>query len=105
MRDEIMEIKVGDVEHLFHVHVFRVECGLNCYNVYITIPNLIDVDYDTIYCTLASDLEEARKRTEKFLDEKWKTAQQTVEYRLKCEKLQSQLNKTKLHLKNTFRFF
>lgn len=104
MRDEIIQIEVGCVEYLFHVQVFNVECGLNCYKVYRTIPNFIGVDYDTIYCTLAPSLEEARKRTEEFLEKQWKSAQQTVEYRLKCEKLQSQLNKNEVEFKEYFSF-
>lgn len=100
MREEIMQINLDGVMKLYHVHVYELEDGFNCYKVYRRIQDVYTLNYEVVYCTVAPNLEDARKRTEKFLCEQIKTGKALDE----LMKMQSKLDRAESEFKNYFSF-
>lgn len=58
-------IKIGDKGQLFNVQEYKIEYALNCYHFYCKLQE----NYQTVYTTIAGDLEDAIKKAELFLNE------------------------------------
>lgn len=67
MKEETMQIVVGDIERLYHVQIYALEGGLNCYRVYRKKPDDDQIHPSTVYCTVTETLEKARLMTTAFL--------------------------------------
>lgn len=104
MREEIMQINLDGVMKLYHVHVYELEDGFNCYKVYRRIQDVYTLNYEVVYCTVAPNLEDARKRTEKFLCEQIKTGKALDECAYELMKMQSKLDRAESEFKNYFSF-